>query len=90
MMINKWKLDLLELAKEFTVKKEEDGSYSVCFSGEEYADSEVCAYIENNGSVRYYVTGVYNSGSDFAEIDITALEKLKEFCERMTGEDVPF
>ena len=90
MMINKWKLDLMALAKEFMVEKQEDGSYSVCFSDGEYADSEVCAYIDNNGSVNYYVTGVYNSGSDFAEIDITALEKLKEFCERMTEEDVSF
>lgn len=89
-MINKWKLDLLELAKKFTVKKEEDGSYSVYCSDEEYADSEVCAYIDNDGSIKYYITGVYNSGSNFAEIDITVLEKLKEFCERMTAEDVPF
>ena len=89
-MINKWKLDLLDLAKKFTVEKEENGSYSVCFSdSEEYADN-VCAYIENDGSVSYYIMGVYNSGSDYAEIDITALEKLKEFCERMTEEDIPF
>lgn len=83
-MINKWKLDLLELAKKFIVKKEVDGSYFVCCSDDEYTDGEVCAYIENDGSVKYYVTGVYNSGSDLAEIDITVLEKMKEFCERMT------
>lgn len=79
-MIND-KLELLSMAENFMIKKKSgdyEGQYEV-----EHKVAEVGAIINPDRSVEYYVTGVYNSGCDWAEIEMDALMDLKRFCEFM-------
>lgn len=76
-MIND-KLELLSMEKKFTVSKRNDGGYDV-----DHKTEDIGAVIYVNGEIQYFVTGIYNSGTDFAEIDIEALNDLKRFCEMM-------
>lgn len=69
------KLKFLDRSKGFTVNYGEQESQ---IEGE-----NVSAVIDSYG-VTYYVSGVYNSGTDYAEIDIDELMRLKEFCEMLT------
>ena len=77
-------LKFLELSKDFEVSKADDlnlgGGYKVSAK-----DSNLVAFVYD-GKVEYAVSGVYNSGSDFADIDIDALDRLRAFCE-MLGKD---
>lgn len=66
------KLKFLDRSKGFTVNYGEQESQ---IEGE-----NVSAVIDSYG-VTYYVSGVYNSGTDYAEIDMNELMRLKEFCE---------
>ena len=71
-------LDMLDLAKDFTVIKlseKYDDDYKV-----ESKNSDLVAFI-NETSIKYAVSGVYNSGSNLVEIDIEDLNKLVKFCE---------
>lgn len=70
------KLELLSLGKDFIVTKRDDG-YEV------EASSDLAAFISNDKKITYYVTGCYNSGSDWVDFDIDELTKLKKFCELM-------
>lgn len=93
------KLKLLSLADDFTVNKmprqngfiefeitmkdsyednEENPYYLVCF----LTFNDKSKLIEEN----YYVSGVYNSGLDYARIDIKQLQKLQDFVELMKGD----
>lgn len=76
-------LTLIKYASKFSV--EETGN-NVLQIAEPYA--EVAAEINvNDGKISYYVTGVYNSGSNWAEINMNQLNRLKEFCEAIVGGD---
>lgn len=74
------KLELLSMAKTFKVKKNEyNPGYEV-----RHRNASLCADIlDNTLEIKYYVSGVYNSGIDYAEIDMDALMELKKFCEMM-------
>lgn len=76
-------LRFLELAKDFKVEKREgDGdSYMVSVNG-----GDLVAIIED-GAIDYCVSGVYNSGSDYATIDIEVLDRLRAFCEMLKEGD---
>lgn len=74
------KLELLSMAEKYTVTKLTDGEYEVAQD-----DAELGAIINGQGMVKYYVTGVYNSGADWAEIEMDELMALKRFCELLTG-----
>ena len=76
-MIND-KLELLSMAKQFMVSKRTDGGYDI-----DHKTENVAAVVFVNGEIQYYVTGIYNSGTDWEEIDIEALNDLKRFCEMM-------
>ena len=76
-MIND-KLELLSMAEQFMVSKRNDGGYDI-----DHKTENVSAVVFINGEIQYYVTGIYNSGTDWAEIDIEALNDLKRFCEMM-------
>ena len=39
-----------------------------------------------NKEIEYYITGVYNSGCDWCEIDILALMELKKLCEALKNQ----
>ena len=76
------KLDLMNLSKEFEVNQHEDGSYEIVLKG-----SNLVAFISlGEDQVNYYVTGVYNSCSDYERINMLQLEKLKKFVEFLMGE----
>lgn len=84
--MRKEKLDLISLAKEFSVKRvvkkgemEEDG-YEVTFVDE---GGNLAAFIPDDGDIQYYVTGCYNSGCDWLEIQPNEFDRLREFCELM-------
>ena len=75
------KLELLALANKFTVSKN-GNSYHILHN-----DADLSAEIDGNMvDIIYSVTGVYNNGSDYADIDMQALEELKKFCELMIKE----
>ena len=75
------KLEFLSMANDYDIEKCEDKTYRV-----EVKDNNLCALISGNGYIEYYVTGVYNSGTDMEEIDINSLAGLKKFCELMIKE----
>lgn len=67
-------LKLIEIAQRFQIKKEND-DYIINHNNE-----ELMAIIDKKGDISFYVTGVYNSGSDIAQINMNALKELQEFC----------
>lgn len=71
------KLELLNLSKNFSVTKKDDG-----FEVESTTDN-IAAFISNDKKITYYVTDCYDSGRDWIDFDINELEKLKKFCELM-------
>ena len=82
------KLELLALADEFCIDKIKDG-YEVTFKTPkaDWLENDVAAFIKEN-KITYYVTNCENSISDWCEIDIERLNKLKEFCELMCEEKI--
>lgn len=71
------KLELLDLGKNFSVTKRDDG-FEV-----ESREENIAAFISNDKKITYYVTGCYDSGRDWIDFDIEELTKLKNFCELM-------
>lgn len=61
------------------------GEYICTDLGTEYLiepyHGQLAAIVTKNGHITYNVTGVYNSGDDFAEIDMEKLIKLKALCD---------
>ena len=74
------RLELLSIAKDFNITKNEKGEYEI------YADG-LGAIIDKNNIITYYMTGCYDSGIDWLEIDMLVLEKLKTFCELLKGSE---
>ena len=73
------KFELLALAKDFIVRRSECG-YDV-----ESKNSELVACVEGK-TLTFYLTNCYNSGTDYREIEIDELMKLKAFCELLMEE----
>lgn len=71
------KLELLALSEKFSVVKKDDGFEIEC------VNDTLAAFISKDNEITYYVTGCYDSGSDWIEFDIKELEELKKFCELM-------
>lgn len=79
------KLRFLELARGFDVTRNSgDDGYDI----QEKDGTMVALIVEGDAieDVRYFISGVYNSGSEFAEIDMYELTRLKEFCELLMKE----
>ena len=73
------KLDLIALSNNFRVTKDtKNRKYEI-----ESINDNLAASIDDQGKVTYYVTGCYDSGSDWLSFDEKEFEKLKEFCELM-------
>ena len=70
-------LDFLALAKDYEIDKSPGGDDWDFKVSEK--DGDLVAFHEK-GRFNYYVSGVYNSGGDFAYIDIKRLGKLVAFC----------
>ena len=66
---------------------EQSGSYRFKKTEEDYEiediENSVGATINEDDGITYYVTGVYNSGTDWEEINVEALEDLKKLCESL-------
>lgn len=75
------RLKFLELAKDFTIEKPNysdlDWDYKVTMK-----NSELVAFFGEDG-LTYHVSGVYNSGKDYKEIDPEAFDRLRAFCEML-------
>jgi len=78
MELNK-SLDLLALAENFKIDKpttkNDDWYYKVS-----EREGDLCAFFELDGTIKYYVSGVYNNCTDFANIDVERFNKLVAFC----------
>lgn len=73
-------LSLLALAKGFKVTARGDN----CFEVESTVHDLEAIFDEGKWS--YYVTGVYDSGTDYAEVDLAEFRKLVEFTEHLGRE----
>lgn len=69
-------LKILEISQRFVITKQEDNSYDI-----ESANTDVGASIDDKGNIQYFLTGCYNSSYNWLEIDIVALEELKQLCQ---------
>lgn len=66
-------LELLALGKDFNVTKK-DGEFEV-------ERGDIAAVISKKGDVSYFITGAYNSGNDWLEIDMNEFKAVEKFCE---------
>ena len=73
-------LKLIDSARGYRVTKCEDGAYEV-----RDVDTSLAACY-SDGEWTYFVTDVYNSGHDYAEIDMDALGGLAEFVRLLGGD----
>jgi len=75
-------LELIKLAKKFNVTDNEE-EYMVEFN--EFV-SLGATIDKKTKEIAYYVTGAYDSGIDWLNIDMDKLKELKKFCELMAEE----
>lgn len=68
-------LEILELSNRFKISKEDD-TFDI-----EHLTYDIGANISKSGIIKYYVTGCYNSGIDWLEVDMDGLMELKKLCE---------
>ena len=85
------KLELMELANKFKVTKQthDEGGFvydDYIVEPKEPNDYPVIAKYSFE-RWKYFVSGVYNCGSNFAEINIEQLQALHELTKRLTGVD---
>ena len=71
-------LELLSYGERFIITKNNENEYEI-----ESKITSLGAIINEKNEIKYYVTGCYNSGSDWKSIDIKEFMNLKEFCELM-------
>ena len=71
------KLLFLSKAKDFEIIKAKDG-YEV---HNKDGECDLVAFISNDKTIKYYLTGLYNTGLNWHEINFEELENLKIFCE---------
>lgn len=83
-MISNERLELLSFADKFNVEKTGEG-YRIEFTGYNNGYG-LYAFISDDG-IEYCVGGIYNSGCDYADIDIKALGELVRFCKMITEEE---
>lgn len=85
----KEKLDLLSIAKDkFEIKEDKKDNHIITYEVL-HLKADLAALItinddSSNISIGYYRTDCYNSGIEWLNIDIIALEELKSFCEFLT------
>ena len=73
----KEKLELLALARGFTVRKNDEDDYEI-----ECDNCELTA-VTDGRNIEYYRTGCSKCYSDYIEIDVEEFLRLKEFCEAL-------
>lgn len=48
-------------------------------------NSDIVAEITDGIDITYYLSGCYNSGCDYKEIDVDALINIRNFCDMLIG-----
>lgn len=74
-------LRLVELGNRYIITRNVDADTQQIDYDIESKVSSIACSIDLESRIKYYVTGVYNSGSQYAEIEMDALMELKEFAE---------
>lgn len=74
-------LEMVEMASRFHIKKI-DGSYEI-----ESNKENIAALVSHDGKTSFFVTGVYNSGVDWAEIEMESLKELIQFCKMIKKQE---
>lgn len=83
------KLKLLKYLDEISIKENND-EYEIRLKdqtkfGKEYNDFDLVAYVDaKSQKASYYIQGIYNSGNDFAEINIEELKCLMTIVKELT------
>lgn len=79
-------LKLLSLSKNFHVEEIKSELSYLIQNAESDSDNPIECVIERDGSgwkEEYYLTGCYNSGTDYLKIDISELNKLQKFIKSL-------
>lgn len=74
-------LRLVELGNKYNIKRNTDAHTKEIEYEIESKEDAVACVISREGKIDYYVSGAYNSGSDFIPIEMETLMELKEFGE---------
>lgn len=73
-----YRLNLLAKNKRFDIENCGDNCFVISFKNNEFYEP-IEAYINQDGEVEYYMVGIYNSGTDFIDINMDALKMLEKF-----------
>lgn len=77
-------LKFIEMSKDFEVKEVEDGIYEIEFNNAKEYD--ITALVDTNKEkISYFVSGCYNSGMDWIEIDIERFNKMMAYVKLIGG-----
>lgn len=77
------KLMLLDMSKDFNISYDEINlGYAIYDSG-----SDLSCMVYDNGNIKYYVGDVYNSGINYAEINMERLRLLEKFVNLLKSYD---
>lgn len=84
------KLELMELADQFTVTKQhhDEGGFvydTYVVEPKEEPDEYPVIAKYSNGEWRYFVSGIYTCGSNLAEINMDQFRALNDLVQRLTG-----
>ena len=78
--------DSLKFLAEFSrynvnrLDEDDDYDYEITDS-----QSDIVALVDPSGKVDFKVSGVYNSGCNYANIDVVALDKFRKFVDTIRG-----
>lgn len=78
-------LMLLSMSAKFKVTSASEDTYQVTFK--EDLDNHPLQAVYEDGEWSYYMGGIYNSGLNWAEIDISKLNELIAFTKSLEGGD---
>lgn len=75
-------LRLMELSKNYFISQTPEGVYEITDN-----ESDLACSIDKNNNVTFYVTGCYDSGIDWLDINIERLDMFREFINKIKEEE---
>lgn len=75
-------LRLMELSKNYCISQTTKGVYEITDN-----ESDLACSIDKNNKVTFYVTGCYDSGRDWLDINIERLDMFREFIDKIKEEE---
>ena len=75
-------LRLMELSKNYSIRKVSNGNYEIMDK-----ECSLACSIDKNNKVTFYVTGCYDSGIDWLDINIERLDMFREFIDKIKEEE---